>query len=225
MIYKGISFGCCRSSLNDDETSKSRDIQLLFDDVFPSSLFTGSKLSMENRPIKVLLYDASSNQRITSGPLSSAKVDVVVLNGEFNPSNLEDWSEEEFSKMVIRAREGKRPLLTGDLIIQLRDGVGYLGDLSFTDNSSWIKSRTFRLGVKLNNRSGEFRVREGVSKPFTVRDHRGEGKFFLPALISINLLITPCKAEEEDSLFRFAILSTSTFLMRISISILLRCCS
>lgn len=151
---------------------------------------------MDNRPIKVLLYDASSNQRITSGPLSSAKVGVVVLNGEFNPNDLEDWSEEEFSKKVIREREGKRPLLTGDLIIQLRDGVGYLGDISFTDNSSWIKSRTFRLGLKLINQSGEFRVREGVSKPFTVRDHRGECKFFLSAVISINLLITPYKAEE-----------------------------
>lgn len=173
-----------RSSLIDDETSQSRAIQLLFDDIFPSSLFTGSKVSMDNRPIKVLLYDASSNQRITSGPLSSAKVGVVVLNGEFNPNDLEDWSEEEFSKKVIREREGKRPLLTGDLIIQLRDGVGYLGDISFTDNSSWIKSRTFRLGLKLINHSGEFRVREGVSKPFTVRDHRGEAykKHYPPTL-------------------------------------------
>lgn len=173
-----------RSSFNDNETSQSRAIQLLFDDIFPSSLFTGSKVSMDNRPIKVLLYDASSNQRITSGPLSSAKVGVVVLNGEFNPNDLEDWSEEEFSKKVIREREGKRPLLTGDLIIQLRDGVGYLGDISFTDNSSWIKSRTFRLGLKLINHSGEFRVREGVSKPFTVRDHRGESyrKHYPPTL-------------------------------------------
>ncbi|KAH0766726.1 hypothetical protein KY285_002597 [Solanum tuberosum] len=173
-----------RSSLNDDETSQSRAIQLLFDDTLPSSLFTGSKVSRDNRPIKVLLHDASSNQRIISGPLSSAKVAVVVLNGEFNPNDLEDWSEEEFSKKVIRAREGKRPLLTGDLIIQLRDGVGCLGDISFTDNSSWVKSRTFRLGLKLINRSGEFRVREGVSKPFTVRDHRGEAykKHYPPTL-------------------------------------------
>ncbi|MCD7446481.1 hypothetical protein HAX54_007795 [Datura stramonium] len=163
-----------RSSLNDTETSQSRSIQLLFDDIFPSSLFTGSKVSINNRPIKVLLHDASSNQRITSGPLSLVKVGVVVLNGEFNPDDREDWTEEEFSQKVIRERAGKRPLLTGDLIIQLRNGVGYLGDISFTDNSSWIKSRTFRLGLKLINHSGEFRVREGVSKPFTVRDHRGE---------------------------------------------------
>lgn len=173
-----------RYSVNDIETSQSRAVQLLFDDIFPSSLFTGSKVSVDNRPIKVLLHDASSNQRITSGPLSSAKVGVVVLNGEFNPHDQEDWTEEEFSKMVIREREGKRPLLTGELIIQLRDGVGYLGDISFTDNSSWIKSRTFRLGLKLINRSGEFRVREGVSKPFTVRDHRGEAyrKHYPPTL-------------------------------------------
>ncbi|XP_060167246.1 calmodulin-binding protein 60 B-like isoform X1 [Lycium barbarum] len=173
-----------RSSLNDMETSQSRTIQLLFDDIFPTSLYTGSKISVGNRPIKVLLHDASSNQRITSGPLSSAKVGVVVLNGEFNPNDQEDWTEEEFSREVVHEREGKRPLLTGDLFIQLRDGVGYLGDISFTDNSSWTKSRTFRLGLKLINRSGEFRVREGVSKPITVRDHRGEAyrKHYPPTL-------------------------------------------
>lgn len=148
---------------------------------------------MDNKPIKVVLYDTSSNQRITSGPISSVKVSVVVLNGEFNPNDREDWTEEEFNRKVVCEREGKRPLLTGDSIIQLRDGVGHLGDISFTDNSSWIKSRTFRLGLKLINRSGELRVREGVSKPFTVKDHRGEGKFIfcITCPIPSNLLITP----------------------------------
>nr|XP_016493430.1 PREDICTED: calmodulin-binding protein 60 D-like isoform X2 [Nicotiana tabacum] len=174
-----------RSSLNEEETTQSRAIQLHFEDTLPSTLFTGSKVeNVDNRPIKVVLHDANSNQRITSGPISSVKVSVVVLNGEFNPNDREDWTEEEFSRKVVREREGKRPLLTGDLIIQLRDGVGHLGDISFTDNSSWIKSRTFRLGLKLINRSGELRVREGVSEPFTVKDHRGEAnkKHYPPAL-------------------------------------------
>ncbi|OIT07582.1 PREDICTED: calmodulin-binding protein 60 D-like [Nicotiana attenuata] len=174
-----------RSSPNEEETTQSRAIHLHFDDILPSTLFTGSKVeNVDNRPIKVVLHDASSNQRITSGPISSVKVSVVVLNGEFNPNDREDWTEEEFSRKIVREREGKRPLLTGDLIIQLRDGVGHLGDISFTDNSSWIKSRTFRLGLKLINRSGELRVREGVSEPFTVKDHRGEAykKHYPPAL-------------------------------------------
>ncbi|KAJ8529585.1 hypothetical protein K7X08_036420 [Anisodus acutangulus] len=174
-----------RSSLDHTETSQLRAIQLHFDDILPSALFTGSRVeSVDNRPIKVFLHDASSNQRITSGLISTVKVRVVVLSGEFNPDDQEDWTEEEFSKNVVCEREGKRPLLTGDLTIQLRNGVGHLGDISFTDNSSWIKSRTFRLGLKLINYSGELRVREGVSKPFTVRDHRGEAyqKHYPPTL-------------------------------------------
>ncbi|KAJ8572818.1 hypothetical protein K7X08_009329 [Anisodus acutangulus] len=174
-----------RSSLNDTETSQLRAIQLHFDDILPSALFTGSRVeSVDNMPIKVFLHDASSNQRITSGLISTVKVRVVVLNGEFNPDDQEDWTEEEFSKNVVCEREGKRPLLTGDLTIQLRNGVGHLGGISFTDNSSWIKSRTFRLGLKLINHSGEFRVREGVSKSFTVRDQRGEAykKHYPPTL-------------------------------------------
>ncbi|KAL2465756.1 Calmodulin-binding protein 60 B [Abeliophyllum distichum] len=50
---------------------------------------------------------------------------------------------------AIHNVEGKRPLLTGDLQVTLKEGVGTLGDLIFTDNSSWIRSRKFRLGLKV----------------------------------------------------------------------------
>lgn len=56
--------------------------------------------------------------------------------------------QEEFEQFIVKEREGKRPLLTGDTTVQLKDGVGFLGDITFTDNSSWIRSRKFRLGVR-----------------------------------------------------------------------------
>ena len=46
-------------------------------------------------------------------------------------------------------REGKRPLMTRDLQVTLKEGVGTLGDLTFTDNLSWTRSRKFRLGLKV----------------------------------------------------------------------------
>ncbi|KAF5957504.1 hypothetical protein HYC85_004729 [Camellia sinensis] len=86
---------------------------------------------------------------VTSGPESSVKLDVVVLEGDFNNEDDEGWTEEEFESHVVKEREGKRPLLTGDVQVTLKEGVGTLGELTFTDNSSWIRSRKFRMGLKV----------------------------------------------------------------------------
>ena len=77
---------------------------------------------------------------------------------------------------MVREREGKGPLLTGDLQITLRNGVGTLGDFVFTDNSSWIRSRKFRLGLKPFHEFSH--IREAKTEAFAVKDHRGECKSF-----------------------------------------------
>lgn len=132
--------------------------------------------SEDGEPIKIVLVDTSSNQRITSGPMSSMKIEIVVLNGDFTATNGEDWTKKEFDASVIRAREGKRPLVTGDLTLTLRNGVADLGNICFTDNSSWIRSRKFRLGARVHGNSTQARIKEAKSEPFIVKDHRGECK-------------------------------------------------
>jgi hypothetical protein len=101
-----------------------------------------------------------------------------VLEGDFNNEEDEDWTEEEFESHIVKEREGKRPLLTGDLQVTLKEGVGTIGELIFTDNSSWIRSRKFRLGLRVAPGSFEgIRVREAKTEAFTVKDHRGECMF------------------------------------------------
>ncbi|XP_039128481.1 calmodulin-binding protein 60 B-like [Dioscorea cayenensis subsp. rotundata] len=104
--------------------------------------------------------------------LFRSKIDILVINGDFGGDGQEEWTEEEFADGIVREREGKRPLLTGDLVVSLNNGTGFLGDLTFTDNSSWIRSRKFRLGAK--SRCSEGRVKEAISEAFLVKDHRGE---------------------------------------------------
>lgn len=88
------------------------------------------------------------------------------------------FSQELFEQNIVRERDGKRPLLSGDLFVCMKDGVGTVGDLAFTDNSSWIRSRKFRLGVRVAPGQVEgIRVREAKTEAFTVKDHRGERKF------------------------------------------------
>ncbi|CAN0914093.1 Calmodulin-binding protein 60 B [Linum grandiflorum] len=148
---------------------------LQFVNKIPSTIFTGSKIEAEDgSPVRIQLLDASSNTIVKSGPFSSLKVEITVLNGDFVS---EDWSDRDFSNNVIRERDGRRPLVTGELNIVLSDGVGQLSDLAFTDNSSWIRCRQFRLGAKpvQKSTSGEvIRIREGRSEPFVVKDQRGE---------------------------------------------------
>ncbi|OMO72808.1 Calmodulin binding protein-like protein [Corchorus olitorius] len=161
-------------------------MQLHFRSRLSLPLFTGGKVEGEQgAAIHIVLVDANTGHVVTNGPEASVKLDVVVLEGDFNNEDDEDWTQEEFESHVVKEREGKRPLLTGDLQVTLKEGVGTLGDLTFTDNSSWIRSRKFRLGLKVASGYCEgVRIREAKTEAFTVKDHRGElyKKHYPPAL-------------------------------------------
>ncbi|MQL90243.1 hypothetical protein Taro_022829 [Colocasia esculenta] len=175
-----------RSSPKRIEGHDGRNLQLQFRTRLSLPLFTGGKVEGEQgAAIHVVLVDASTGHVVTVGPESCAKLDVVVLEGDFNNEDDEEWTEEDFESHVVKEREGKRPLLTGDLQVTLKEGVGTIGDLTFTDNSSWIRSRKFRLGMKIASGFCEgIRIREAKTEAFTVKDHRGElyKKHYPPAL-------------------------------------------
>ncbi|KAL6973885.1 Calmodulin-binding protein 60 E [Sarracenia purpurea var. burkii] len=152
----------------------------------PPHLFTGGKVEGEQGAnIHVVLLDASTGNVVQTGPESAAKLNVLVLEGDFSEEADDDWTQEHFECHEVKEREGKRPLLTGDLQVSLKEGVGTLGDITFTDNSSWIRSRKFRLAVKVAPGYCEgVRVREAKTEAFAVKDHRGElyKKHYPPAL-------------------------------------------
>ncbi|CAL1358847.1 unnamed protein product [Linum trigynum] len=163
-----------------------KNLQLHFRTRMPPHLFTGARIEGEQgAAIHVVLIDSSTGSVVHNGPESAAKLNVVVLEGDFNEETEEDWTSEHFENYEVKEREGKRPLLTGELQLVLKEGVGTLGDLSFTDNSSWIRSRKFRLGVKVaSGHCDGVRVREAKTESFAVKDHRGElyKKHYPPAL-------------------------------------------
>ncbi|KAG6430396.1 hypothetical protein SASPL_108461 [Salvia splendens] len=163
----------------------TRSLQLQFHSNLPETLFTGNRLLSEDRsPIKVVLYDSASRQIMSWSPLSSAKVEIIVLDGDFTPDDREDWMKQEFDSKQVKNREGKRPLVAGEATVTLNDGVGYIGELSFTDNSKWSRTGKFRLGAKVLTNCDDISIREAVSNAFRVKDHRGESyqKLYPPAL-------------------------------------------
>jgi len=130
-----------------------------------------------------MLVESKSKNLVRYGPLSSTRVEILVLSADFAPNGQDDWTETEFNQSIVREREGKRPLLVGDLSFSLVDGIGIIDNVIFTDNSSWVRSRKFRLGVRaVPSSSSVTGIREAVSEAFVVLDHRGECKCFSTCL-------------------------------------------
>ncbi|KAK9069648.1 hypothetical protein SSX86_011552 [Deinandra increscens subsp. villosa] len=184
-VQRACQSFCCsspRSPFNALEPCGTTSLQLRFLTKLPQMLFTGSKVESENNDaVKLVLFDTVSNEIVSSGPLSSSKIQIVPFDSDFSVDDDEDWSQKDFEAKLIYARDGKRPLVAGDLQVVLKDGVPDLGEVFFTDNSSWRRSRTFRLGARAISGA---RIREAISNAFMVKDHRGESykKHHPPAL-------------------------------------------
>ncbi|KAL5723574.1 hypothetical protein ACHQM5_006958 [Ranunculus cassubicifolius] len=160
---------------NQVHPSTSKSLQLHFRNKLSLPIFTGAKIEGEESSIiEVALVDAFTGEIVCTGPESSVKVEIVVLEGDFEGGD-DDWSPEEFNSNIVRERGGKRPLLTGESILNLKEGTCMVGELFFTDNSSWTRSRKFRLGARvLGDNLDGIRVREAKTAAFMVKDHRGE---------------------------------------------------
>lgn len=160
-------------------------LRLMFKEKLSLPIFTGSKITdIQNNPLQILLVN-NANGIVTNLP-HSLKIEIVVLDGDFpNNDNSDDqitWTNQDFDKNILKERTGKRPLLAGDhLNITMKDGgIISVGELEFTDNSSWIRSRKFRIGariVKGTTTNNKVLIRPAMTESFVVKDHRGECKY------------------------------------------------
>ncbi|XP_077219416.1 calmodulin-binding protein 60 B-like isoform X3 [Tasmannia lanceolata] len=175
-----------RPLMDQFQASQVTKLQLHFEGTLRGTHFKGSTIqSQAKAPIQIVISKGSSKEVITSGPLSSKNIEILLLNGEFGKYEEEDWTEKEFDNSVIRARENKMPLLTGNLRIKLQNGVGQLNNnIVITDNSSWVKNRKFRLGARVVGSSvTEERVREARSEAFFVKDARESNRKRYPPFL------------------------------------------
>ncbi|XP_027122520.1 protein SAR DEFICIENT 1 [Coffea arabica] len=164
-------------------------LQLIFNKKLLLPIFTGSKITdTDSNHLQVVLVDTRGDGKVPAFLPYSLKIEIVVLDGDFPAGDSENWTNEEFDKHIVKERTGKRPLLAGELNAIMRDGLCSFGDIEFTDNSSWIRSRRFRLGAKVvqgTSAAGQVaRVRPAMSESFVVKDHRGElyKKHYPPSL-------------------------------------------
>jgi hypothetical protein len=133
--------------------------------------------------LQVELVDIKTGNLIEDGPVSSARLKIKVLKGEFDSDNYANsWppATSSLRKSIVKPREGKEKLLAGgDLIVTLKGGKGNLStELYFTDNSSWIRGKKFRLALQLlpDCSFDGSHIREAITEPFAVKDKRGKRK-------------------------------------------------
>lgn len=101
------------------------------------------------------------------------QVRIVVMNGEFNKDNKVQWNRDSFLQNIVYGRPGKLPLFANELYLRLENGVANLYGAKFQDNSSFLPSKQFRLGVMAADDSISEKILEGISESFAVKDGRG----------------------------------------------------
>ncbi len=133
--------------------------------------------------LQVELVDIKTGQLVEDGAESSASLKIVVLEGDFESENYgNSWpaATSSLTKSIVKPRAGKKKLLAGgELIVTLKGGKGNLStELHFTDNSSWNRSKKFRLALQLLPRCSfdGLHIREVITEPFAVKDKRGKRK-------------------------------------------------
>ncbi|EXB37548.1 hypothetical protein L484_001320 [Morus notabilis] len=167
-----------RSSSIRIQALEPSSLQLVFSKKLSLPIFTGSKiLDNEGNPLQINLVDKSNgnDQMVHVSLPHPIKIEILVLDGDFPPRD-DTWTSDQFDNSIVKERTGKRPLLYGELTVTLRDGFVVVGDIEFTDNSSWIRSRKFRIGARVVPRANSqgLMIREAMTEPFVVKDHRGE---------------------------------------------------
>lgn len=149
-------------------------MQLKFRKHLTLPIFTGTKiLDEDGSPLEIYLADIRNGQELSIA--CALKLQIVVLDGDFPCAESNMWTSDEFEKNIVKERRGKRPLLAGEVSVTMKDGAVSLGDIELTDNSSWIRSRKFRIAARvIQGLSPELVIREAMTEAFVVKDHRGE---------------------------------------------------
>ncbi|KAJ8619451.1 hypothetical protein MRB53_027980 [Persea americana] len=155
-----------RSPVNQIQASNVISPQLQFKNPLPHTLYANSTDISFEVAIRI------GEENVVTGPLSSIRVKLMVLSGDFEK---EYWTKKEFKEKVVSPRKGKGPLLMGKVVIALEGGVGTFNNIKIRDNSSWTSSGSFRLGLKgMRSNSVQERILEARSEAFVVKDPRGE---------------------------------------------------
>jgi hypothetical protein len=159
------------------DTKYSFPLQLRFVNSCGNDKYSTHKIEADDKdPLQVAVYD-NKNKIITCEPFSSMRVHVVAIHGDFDDDHKGRWTEEYFHSKIVSGRPRKERLLSANLYFRLQGGVGYLSSAKFQDNSSFVPSKKFKLGVMADDERISEIIQEGITESFAVKDIQGFCEF------------------------------------------------
>ncbi|KAJ1265759.1 hypothetical protein BS78_08G100000 [Paspalum vaginatum] len=143
--------------------------RLCFQNGLKPSVYTDENLTSENdEAIKLVMLEG--DKVVTSGALSQAKVEILVLRGDFSNKCRDNWTEEEFDKYIVQGREG-HDLVLGT--VWLTNGKVELSQIRFKEGSCRKKVIMAARVCKSEKIFG--RIQEAImKKPVIVLDRRNK---------------------------------------------------
>ena len=160
--------------------------KLVFSNRSLGELYTDDKvLDCNGYPLELKFEDGDQIMPILHDRTVTVKL--CVLNGDFSEDT---WTSNEFDDNIVKQRKDKPPLLVGNLLVVLKHGMVIIEDIKFTDNSSWTRSNTFKIGAKVVatgiNDDLSCVVLEAVTEAFRVKERRGKCKFNIYIYVCVN---------------------------------------
>ncbi|OEL37229.1 Calmodulin-binding protein 60 D [Dichanthelium oligosanthes] len=133
-------------------------------------IFKGKRIvDTRGGPLEIILVGAGTGSPTALPQLLF--VQLVTLTGDFPPDGRENWTADEFQNGILDEGKGFCPLLIGDVIPVMWDGRAAVNELRFTDDSTWVRGRKFRIGARLRSSFDGARVLEAITEAFEVKDY------------------------------------------------------
>jgi len=152
---------------DDSANASNTNIRLRFLNDFKLPIYTDKNIvDKNNAAIKVAMFEGGS--KITSGPLSKVKVEVLVLRGEFCNNERDDWTEEEFDNHILQGRDEQGLLGT----VQLTKGEAELSQIRFKKGT--CRKKVIMAARVCKGENIALRVQGAIMKPVVVQDRRNE---------------------------------------------------
>ncbi|URD76523.1 calmodulin binding protein, partial [Musa troglodytarum] len=165
-----------RRSVPTEHVQPASDLQLVFTKELLPPLFSEDAIKYDDHNhLQVALMQIKHGQSCVFSLHSPIDVEIVALDGGFPRENSQDWNTDEFNSSILEKRDNKRSLILGERKAPLRQGIASFGTLKLTDNSSSVRTKKFRLGVRVCPGSYKGpRIKEAITKSFRVLDHRSK---------------------------------------------------
>jgi len=160
-----------RLELNQEQATtngSNTNIRLLFQNGLKLPIYTDEHVTSENNAaIKLAMFQGDNV--VTSGALSGAKVEILVLRCEFSNKCRDNWTEDDFDKHIMQGRDGQDLVLGTEW---LTNGEVELSKIRFKEGSCRKKVIIAARVCKSEKTSG--RVQEAIMKPVLVLDRRNK---------------------------------------------------